>query len=73
MTDQGGAGGGGGAKRIVGKSKESFHDALDQAAQEAYRHAGKDALFHVVDHQVVVSNPRVGEYRIVLVPADEPI
>lgn len=69
MTDQGG-GAGGGAKRHVGTSKQSFQDALHRAAEEAYKHAGKEMLFDVVQHQVVVSNPRVGEYRIVLEPAD---
>lgn len=54
---------------VEGRSKESLEDALADAASQAYSLIGREALFDVVRQQVVVSNPRVSEYRVVLVPA----
>lgn len=54
---------------FTGTSDTSMDAALENAAKQAIEQFAKDTLFEIVRQQVVISNPQVTEYRVVIVPA----
>lgn len=54
---------------FTGTSETSMDAALENAARQAFVEVGKEMLFEIVRQQVVISNPQVTEYRVVIVPA----
>lgn len=54
---------------FTGISEISMDAALENAARQAIVEVEKGTLFEIVRQQVVISNPQVTEYRVVIVPA----
>jgi flavin-binding protein dodecin len=52
---------------FVGKSRESLADALEQAADLAYRHGKQGRTFTVGDQTIVLANPHVDEYHVTII------
>ena len=54
---------------FTGRSETSMDAALENAARQAIEQFAPGARFEVVRQQVVISNPQVTEYLVVIVPA----
>ncbi len=54
---------------FTGTSDTSMDAALENAARQAIEQCTSGTLFEIVRQQVVISNPQVTEYRVIIVPA----